>query len=266
MKIISQYPDALFNLDELKKKYSLSTEQFSECLAKAKKAMQPYSKIVNINISDCALAYNVTRHGFGTLITDFGVFFMYVFKINDMWNTYNVLIKAPSIDEQFIPQFKNPSCITVRLDSECLTGQLLGDKTCDCKEQLFFAMKIISQIGEGIIISIPEQDGRGMGIAFKLATLMLQKELDVNTVEAANILADSSLIDTRTYDGAVCILKFLGIDQKSKINLATNNSAKKKALLDNGYTVESTVPIVIEPNEYTSRHLQAKKKYLGHTI
>jgi len=125
-------------------------------------------------------------------------------------------------------------------------------------------MKTIEQVGEGMIINIPRQDGRGMGLTFKLATLWIQDVLKVNTVESATLLAPGGVIDVRTYSGVICILKFFDIPENRKINLATNNPEKAKVFAENGYTVVDYTPIVIEPNEHTELHLKAKQEYLGH--
>ena len=231
----------------------------------AKRSMQPEKKFFDVIVGNVELLCQVTRQGVGILETKHGIFYLFDFKVNDSWESYSVLVKA-EIDDNFMPHFKNSEHITLRIDSGCLTGQLFGDQTCECKEQLDEAMKTLNQVGEGIIVCIPAQDGRGMGLAFKLGTLLLQHQLGVNTVESANLLASKSTIDIRTYTGVIGILKFFGITEKTKIALATNNPKKIEPFIANGYTVEKTIPIVIAPNEHTKKHLEAKKKYLGHTI
>ncbi len=113
-------------------------------------------------------------------------------------------------------------------------------------------------------MNIPHQDGRGMGISFKLATLWLQDTLGVDTVESASILAPGGVIDVRTYAGVVGILRFFGIPESSIINLASNNPKKAKVFEENGYKIGDFVPIVIEPTEHTQKHLKAKQDKLGH--
>jgi GTP cyclohydrolase II len=129
---------------------------------------------------------------------------------------------------------------------------------------LHLALKTIAEVGEGMLINIPLQDGRGMGLTFKLATLWIQDVLGVNTVESASMLAPGGVIDTRTYSGIICILKFFGIPTTCRINLATNNPKKAEVFAENGYTVANYFPVVIEPNEHTKSHLQAKQDHLGH--
>ncbi|MEK9151523.1 MAG: hypothetical protein AAB547_02735, partial [Patescibacteria group bacterium] len=163
-----------------------------------------------------------------------------------------------------IPAFKQTISLVLRTDSGCETGQVFGDLTCECNEQLHLALKTIEKVGEGMIITIPRQDGRGMGLTFKLATLWLQDVLGVNTVESATLLAPGGVIDVRTYSGVICILKFFGIAKNCKINLATNNPKKAEVFAENGYTVVDYTPIIVEPNEHTEMHLKAKQDHLGH--
>ncbi len=255
----------LFDVKSISTKYNHSKEKVAKSLKFAQESMQPKMKTVKIVVNSNNFLCQVTRRGVGILETAHGKFYMFDFEVNDSWKHYSVLVKA-SLNSDFIPQFKNTDNVTLRIDSGCLTGQLFGDQTCDCKEQLEQSMKDINQIGEGLIICIPSQDGRGMGLPFKLGTLSLQHQLGINTVESANLLAESSIIDTRTYTGAIGVLKFLGITEKTKICFTTNNPKKIEPFIENGYIIEKTIPIIIEPNEYTKNHLEAKKKYLGHDL
>lgn len=124
-------------------------------------------------------------------------------------------------------------------------------------------MQTIEQVGEGIIVNIPRQDGRGMGVSFKLATLWLQEHLRVNTIQSAGLLAPDGTIDIRTYAGVIGVLKFFGIPESCVINLATNNPDKITIFNENGYQVDN-LPIVIEPTEHTAHHLEAKEVHLNH--
>ncbi len=162
-----------------------------------------------------------------------------------------------------MPIFQNPHTITMRIDSGCESGQKFGDITCDCKDQLFLAMREIAKIGEGIMINIPHQDGRGMGNPFKLATLSLQEQLRLTTVEAASVLTNAGPIDKRSYGGVIAILRFLQISERCEICLITNNPYKFKVFEENGYRAKR-VPVAIQPTQHTRRHLEAKQLYLGH--
>lgn len=125
------------------------------------------------------------------------------------------------------------------------------------------AMKRICDAREGLIISIPGQDGRGQGIGFKLATLFLQKTAGVDTVAAAEALTEGKSIDVRDYLGAVAVLKYLGCAPTFRFALMTNNPKKEKTLEENGFQFDRT-PHAVPPTEHTRRHLEAKQTKLGH--
>jgi GTP cyclohydrolase II len=87
-----------------------------------------------------------------------------------------------------MPHFRDPEDLLVRTDSGCITGQVFHELSCDCRQQLHQAMTDVTRRGEGIIVHIPGQDGRGMGLDFKLATLHIQQRLGADTVQAACII------------------------------------------------------------------------------
>jgi len=229
-----------------------------------KRAMLPEAKQVDVVEQNQRRFYLVVRQGLGPLITKMGTFWHYVFTINDTWQKYSVLVRAEIDKETLLPIFRNTGELILRTDSGCETGQVFGDLTCDCHEQLELAMSAITRHGEGMIINIPHQDGRGMGLSFKLATLWLQQELKIHTVESAGLLAPNGIIDVRTYAGVVAILKFFGINEKTAINLATNNPHKAEVFAENGYNLTDYIPVVAKPTKHTRRHLRAKQKHLGH--
>ena len=224
-------------------------------------SIKPISKEITLLIKSKERTYKVTRKGVGHLITKFGVFFLYNFHINDRWKNYNVLVKS-DMGKNFQPIF-NGEVLNVRIDSGCLTGHIYDDQTCECRGQMFESMKEISEVG-GMIICIPNQDGRGMGIPFKLAALSLQYCFGLNTVDAAKMVSNGKKIDKRDYFGAVAILKFFEINNKTKIDLLTNNPEKIDVFVKNKYFTVERHKIVIKANKYTKKHLLAKQKYLGH--
>lgn len=246
------------------KKVNMSDEDVSAFLNLLKRSMEPFSKRISVTENNITRYYAVERRGIGILKTEHGKFWQYNFAIDDQWERYSAIVKAELDTGRLIPVFKKKDQLVLRTDSGCETGQVFGDLTCECRGQLHLALKTLSEIGEGMIINIPRQDGRGMGLTFKLATLWIQDVLGVNTVESASLLAPGGVIDIRTYSGVICILKFFGIPGTCKINLATNNPKKAEVFAENGYAVADYIPIVIEPNEYTEVHLRAKQEHLGH--
>jgi 3,4-dihydroxy 2-butanone 4-phosphate synthase/GTP cyclohydrolase II len=124
-------------------------------------------------------------------------------------------------------------------------------------------MEKIAERGEGMVIHIPRQDGRGMGLPFKLATLRLQAELKVDTVAASYLLDPDGSRDVRTYAGVIAIFKYLEIPTTTNINLETNNPKKLEVFAENNYIVKAD-PLVIPATEDTLIHLRAKQEELGH--
>ena len=240
-----------------------TVEEVQGLIDQAKRSMIPLGKQVNVVENGQTRFFIVTRQGVGLIITDFGEFHQFDFSVEEQWEKYSVLF-CGELDQNLLPVFKNPELLLMRVDSGCETGQVFGDRTCECREQLQLAMKTIAERHEGLIINIPRQDGRGLGLPFKLATLRLQSQLKLNTVEAANAIAPNGVIDVRTYSGVVGILKYFDVPTTMKINLATNNPHKAGVFAENGYTVADYTPVVITPTDLTRGHLEAKQLHLGH--
>lgn len=204
----------------------------------------------------------VVRQACGILTYAEGLLWEIKFHVNDAWHRYTALVHAP-LNAELRPLFPNSQELLIRVDSGCETGQLYGEKTCECKEQLDAAIRRIIAAGQGVIINIPGQDGRGHGIGPKLATLMAQQLLGIDTVEAARLVNVGKPIDVRTYGGAVAVLRFLGVESGTRLLSMTNNPEKLAVLRENAFDVDP-VPLVIPATDFTRHHLQAKAKSLGH--
>lgn len=226
--------------------------------------IKPKIKKIQIIENGKLINLELSQLGIGPIQNKYGNFIMYSFSISDEWQKYSVLIKPNKIKENFYPIFDD-DILQIRTDSGCETGQLFCDNSCECSEQLLEMMNRLGKSSSGIIIHIPNQDGRGMGIGFKLATLYLQRELGLNTIESAAYLSQDGIIDKRTYGGVVAILKFLGIKNDKLIVLNTNNPDKIKIFEENGFNVKLS-QIEIDATDQTKKHLKAKQKYLGHDI
>ncbi len=251
------------NITDIATKSNMSAKEVASFLCSVKHSMEPLSKRLSVIENGIKRYYTVERKGIGVLKTEYGKFWQYTFTINDRWKKYSVIVRAEFNKDRMVPVFKNKDRLVLRIDSGCETGQMFGDLTCECRDQLHLTLKMLEHIGEGMIVYIPGQDGRGKGLTFKLAMLWAQDVLNINTVESASLLASNGMIDVRTYSGVVCILKFFGVSKKCYINLVTNNPKKAEVFAQNGYLVKY-IPIIIRPNKYTEKHLQAKQDYLGH--
>lgn len=234
-----------------------------QVLESAKKAMSPIVSRVTVAEDGKRCALNVTRTGVGPLLTKHGSFYEFAFTVTDEWSEYIAIVKA-ELDEDLYPVFGSPELL-MRIDSGCGTGQVFGDLTCDCAEQLDRALAAISERGEGMVVHVPRQDGRGLGLGFKLATLHLQTELSVDTVEASALLdPEGETRDQRRYAGVIAILRFLGLGPDAPIRLLSNNPAKLAIFHENGFADSRLCAITVSPTEHTRRHLLAKQSYFGH--
>lgn len=151
------------------------------------------------------------------------------------------------------------SNILVRVHSECLTGDLLGSRRCDCGEQLQQAMHRISQAKCGVILYM-RQEGRGIGLLDKLRAYNLQ-DMGYDTVDANLVLGHP--VDERDYTVAALILKDLGVQS---ILLLTNNPDKVTHLQLEGIKINQRLPL--ETNIYPDNeiYLLTKAKRMNHFL
>lgn len=145
----------------------------------------------------------------------------------------------------------------VRVHSECLTGDALGSKRCDCGEQYDEAMKRIAKSESGILVYM-RQEGRGIGLINKLKAYELQDQ-GYDTVEANVMLGFAP--DMRNYDVAAGILKDLGAN---KIRLMTNNPSKINGLEEYGIEIEKREHIQMNHNEKNEFYLRTKQEKMNH--
>lgn len=149
--------------------------------------------------------------------------------------------------------------VTVRIHSECFTGDILGSLRCDCGSQLKTAMRRIDRLGEGIVLYL-RQEGRGIGLLNKLRAYNLQEE-GMDTLDANLHLGFGA--DMRDYAVAAQMLKALGV---KSIKLLTNNPLKINGLEEYGMPVVEREEIEIEANKINKIYLKTKKERMGHLL
>ncbi len=149
--------------------------------------------------------------------------------------------------------------VLVRVQSECLTGDVFGSLRCDCNGQLQEAMKRIADEEAGVLLYM-RQEGRGIGLVNKIKAYDLQDK-GMDTVEANEALGFAA--DLRDYGIGAQILVDLGVRQ---IRLLTNNPRKIVGLEGYGLSVVERVPLKIPHNDVNKKYLEAKKQKLGHWL
>jgi len=149
--------------------------------------------------------------------------------------------------------------VSVRVHSECLTGDVFGSKRCDCEPQLHRAMDLLAEEEHSVLLYL-RQEGRGIGLANKLRAYKLQDQ-GMDTVEANQALGFPA--DLREYGLGAQILHYLGV---RKMRIFTNNPKKIHGLAGYGLELVEQVPLRIEPGEENARYLETKRQKLGHML
>jgi 3,4-dihydroxy-2-butanone 4-phosphate synthase/GTP cyclohydrolase II len=147
----------------------------------------------------------------------------------------------------------------LRVQSQCVTGEVLGSLRCDCREQLEIAMAAIAGEGRGLVI-YEYQEGRGIGLTAKLQAYALQ-DTGLDTVEANHALGFDA--DCRDFSLPAAILHQLGIH---RVRLLSNNPRKSRALADAGVEVTAQIPCEASPTAHSLAYLQTKKARMGHAL
>ena len=148
----------------------------------------------------------------------------------------------------------------VRVHSGCVTGDIFHSLRCDCYGQLQASLERIVASDHGIIIYLPYQEGRGIGLVNKIRSYAMQDQ-GLDTVDANLALGEP--IDARNYDLVARILVDLG---HSKIRLLTNNPAKLTALREMGINVIEQLPLIVSGNKHNLNYLRVKKERMSHLL
>jgi len=150
--------------------------------------------------------------------------------------------------------------VLTRVHSECLTGDVLGSRRCDCGQQLHDAMEAVARRGRGVVVYLRGHEGRGIGLLHKLRAYTLQ-DRGSDTVEANLELGFPA--DARDYAAAASILADLGV---RSVELITNNPAKERALHEHGIEVARRIAVPVEIHEENRRYLTTKRDRMGHSL
>jgi GTP cyclohydrolase II len=142
-------------------------------------------------------------------------------------------------------------------DRETIHNQQQQNYSCDCSQQLKMSLKHVAKYGGAVVYL--QQEGRGIGLANKVAAYALQ-DIGLDTVDANLHLGFPE--DCRHYGAIPSILHDMKI---GSIKLMTNNPRKVVKLRALGVKIEDTVPMVVaETNRYNHRYLEAKHDRMDH--
>lgn len=183
------------------------------------------------------------------LPSDYGNFVAYGFLDEKTGKEHIAIIKG---------DIKAKNVLT-RIHSECLTGDVLGSKRCDCGSQLHKALKKIEENGQGVLLYL-RQEGRGIGLFNKLKAYELQEQ-GYDTVDANLKLGFPE--DMRDYKIAAEMLRKLGVES---ISLMTNNPDKINQIEKYGIRVEKREPLEIRSNNIDRNYLKIKAIRMGHEL
>lgn len=183
------------------------------------------------------------------LPTDFGDFKCHLYHVSTDGSEHLALVRG---------EIDSDKPVTVRVHSECLTGDVFGSRRCDCGGQLQNALKQISE--EGGVLLYLRQEGRGIGLGAKIKAYKLQ-ENGFDTIEANEKLGFAS--DLRDYGMGAQMLYDLGI---RKIRLLTNNPKKVIGLDGYGLEIVEQISVKIPPNPHNEKYLDTKRDRMNHRL
>jgi 3,4-dihydroxy 2-butanone 4-phosphate synthase/GTP cyclohydrolase II len=148
--------------------------------------------------------------------------------------------------------------VLTRIHSGCLTGDVLGSLRCDCGPQLDQSLDLIVRSGAGVLLYVPDHEGRGIGLLDKLRAYQVQ-DYGCDTVDAN--LALGLPVDSRSYAAAAAILADIGV---TSVRLITNNPAKRTALEEAAIPVTDVVHQPVAANPSNLRYLTTKRDRMFH--
>ncbi len=161
------------------------------------------------------------------LATDYGDFVLHLYR-NQLNGTDHVALVKGQIDPQ--------APVLVRVHTECLVGDVLASRRCDCASQLHAALRQIESEGAGVLVYL-KQNGNGAKFASSIHAYTPGDEDSGNdTTEQSK----GSLPDLRDYGLGAQILWATGVRE---FRLLTNNPRKVVGLEGYGMKMTDQVPL-----------------------
>ena len=182
--------------------------------------------------------------------TEYGEFLLYYYR-NTIDDKEHIAMVKGDVSEQ--------NRVAVRIHSECFTGDVLGSRRCDCRDQLQSSMHSLGEAECGVLIYL-RQEGRGIGLLEKLKAYNLQDQ-GFDTVDANIELGHQP--DERNYQVAALILQDLKV---LSVRLMTNNPTKISELGKLGIRVDDRIPIEGGHHMENTRYLTTKAEKMSHML
>jgi len=213
----------------------------------------------------------IEEFGRSPLPTEFGDFTYIVYGDKTNGQHHEALVYGNLVEGSL----GNGENILVRLHSSCRTNEAYHAINCECRKELHRAMELIANEGKGVILYL-EQEGRGTGIAGKLAQLNGMFGWENGKIEQKRDRITGERIDTdraykeagypsesRDFTVAGEMLKAIGI---RSVRLLTNNPLKIAGVESSGIKVTPNEIHIAPDNEIVASDLRSKAMNLGHTI
>ncbi|WP_432842315.1 3,4-dihydroxy-2-butanone-4-phosphate synthase [Dactylosporangium sp. CA-092794] len=128
--------------------------------------------------------------------------------------------------------------ILVRVQQECLPGDVFGSLRCDCSVQLSAALTKIARVGRGVVLYIRAPEG--------IPTGMVRKLREYEAIDAGRLGSGAphgalpARSDPRDYGPGAQILADLGV---RSMRLLTNNPVRRAGLAGFGLSIATVEPL-----------------------
>ncbi|MDB5260356.1 MAG: ribA [Candidatus Nomurabacteria bacterium] len=127
----------------------------------------------------------------------------------------------------------------VRIQSACLFGEAFHSEHCDCAFQLTETMKAIHENQNGVIMYVPFEEGRGVGLENKIKSMELERTKGIDIIASFKELGFEP--DPRNFNISVKALNDLNLSKE--IKSFSSNPRKRKALEEEGYIIRQELEI-----------------------
>jgi 3,4-dihydroxy 2-butanone 4-phosphate synthase/GTP cyclohydrolase II len=196
----------------------------------------------------------VRRIAESVLPTKYGNFRMIAYASDVDHELHVALVRGDIGEQSLVPasaRIEKSEPPLVRVHSHCLTGDVLGSTTCDCRDLIEGSLRAIAEAGLGVFVYL-HHTGRGFQIDARTedgAALPRIRYHERGQIDRD--LGRQRLLQHESGIGAQ-ILTDLGLQ---RIRVLTNHPRKVVALEGYGLEIADQVPLAIEPSKKTHQVL-----------